>query len=318
MSKQKVYTFHACTQRYRRWTDAEKEEMRASFEAHGFNPKFPIALDEKGLIVDGVNRYLLCKDMGIEPVFAKVPRAYTPEEYSEIANGARRHLTGEEQAKNRHERIERILAATSNGVPIRTIAKDENMDPKQVQRELQKVVDNDHKADTEGSKSRKAVNVWTGGVVELVPELNGVHLSPKFIPKIAELSKAKQKDFARLVAKYGDIRKCYEMVLDQREPGDEDEKTEEPKLPKSVANAMADTWHAECAAALASMRKQVKTNINWSEWLAKEVLDHLKAAEQYFLAAVPRKLCDHCKGFQSVGKLKCTRCRGCGYLASQA
>lgn len=98
-------------------------------------------------------------------------------------------------------------------------------------------------------------------------------------------------------------------------------KTENPEydgLPKSVANALADTWHAECAKLLSRMRKECKSAFSWSSWLDAAVLDHLKAAEECFLTAVPKKVCPDCKGQKTVDKKACLTCRQGGYLASQS
>lgn len=298
-----VITYHEAAQQYPESNEETEQLIRADMHQSGFDRRFPIIISQDGLLVAGRCRLKCAKAEKIDFFVVKLGKGEDPYEVAQRENEQRNHYNQEALDRLRHQRNERILKASANGQPVREIAKDEKISTTRVQQILQ--------------ESHLPGRNCTAPV-QLPPELSGIAISPKLLPKILELSKAKQKDLARLVAKYGDVRKCYDMVMDQREPGDEDEKTEEPKLPKSVANAMADTWHAECAAALASMRKQVKTNINWSEWLSKEVLDHLKAAEEYFLAAMPRKLCDACKGFQSVGKLKCARCRGCGYLASQA
>lgn len=83
---------------------------------------------------------------------------------------------------------------------------------------------------------------------------------------------------------------------------------DESGLPKSVQNALADTWHAECAQIMSKMAKQCKAAFSWSAWLDKDVLEHLSSAEQCFLAAVPKKPCPDCAG------KKCNNCRQSGYL----
>jgi transposase-like protein len=91
----------------------------------------------------------------------------------------------------------------------------------------------------------------------------------------------------------------------------------DPNLPKSVANALADTWHADCALLLSKMATQCKSAFSWSSWLDPAVLDHLKAAEDYFLTAVPKKVCPDCKGKKIIDNKACLTCRQGGYLASQ-
>ena len=88
-------------------------------------------------------------------------------------------------------------------------------------------------------------------------------------------------------------------------------------LPKSVQMALNDQWHADCAKALNRMRTECKGAFSWSSWLDGEVLVHLKAAEECFLAAVPKVICPDCKGMKQVKKVACLRCKNGGYLASQ-
>ncbi len=90
-----------------------------------------------------------------------------------------------------------------------------------------------------------------------------------------------------------------------------------PGLPKDVANALADTWHLECARLLSKMAKECKGAFTWSQWLDGSVLDHLKSAEQCFLSAAPRKVCPDCQGMKKVEKVPCQRCRHGGYLGAQ-
>lgn len=91
----------------------------------------------------------------------------------------------------------------------------------------------------------------------------------------------------------------------------------DPSLPKSVANALADTWHAENARLLSKMAKECKSAFSWSSFLDASVLDHLKAAEECFLTAMPRRVCPDCQGQKTINKNPCQKCRHGGYLASQ-
>lgn len=88
-------------------------------------------------------------------------------------------------------------------------------------------------------------------------------------------------------------------------------------LPKDVANALADTWHLDNARLLAKIRQQCKSAFTWSVFLDGGVLDALKLAEEYFLAAAPKKKCPECKGMKKVEKKNCQKCRAAGYLAGQ-
>ncbi len=92
---------------------------------------------------------------------------------------------------------------------------------------------------------------------------------------------------------------------------------ETPKLPKGVANALADTWHGDCARMLSKMRSQCKAAFSWSVYLDPAILDHLKLAEDCFLTAMPRIVCPDCEGQKIVDKKSCLTCRQGGYIASQ-
>jgi len=48
----------------------EKEDLRKNLAANGFNPEFPVFLYQEK-VLEGWNRYQLCLDLGIEPVFKK-------------------------------------------------------------------------------------------------------------------------------------------------------------------------------------------------------------------------------------------------------
>ncbi len=89
-------------------------------------------------------------------------------------------------------------------------------------------------------------------------------------------------------------------------------------LPKSVANALADTWHAESARLLSKMRVEAKSAFSWSVFLDAEVLNHLKAAEDCFLTATPKKPCTDCHGQKKINGEPCLTCRNSGYLASHS
>ena len=89
-------------------------------------------------------------------------------------------------------------------------------------------------------------------------------------------------------------------------------------LPKDVANALADTWHLESAKLLSKIAKECKSAFTWSVWLDASVLDHLKAAEECFLTAAPKKKCSNCDGQKKVDGKPCGKCRQGGYLGSQA
>ena len=102
------------------------------------------------------------------------------------------------------------------------------------------------------------------------------------------------------------------------EPRIEGGDSESMAVPKKAKNALADTWHLECARLLSKITKEVKSAISWSVWLDGSVLDYLKGAEQCFLSAAPTQVCPDCDGHGAIDKDPCHTCRQGGYLASQA
>lgn len=97
-----------------------------------------------------------------------------------------------------------------------------------------------------------------------------------------------------------------------REPGDDTE-----EIPKSVKNALADTWHAECAQTISQIRRQCNSAFTWSSWLDPSVTGFLRAAEQCFLAAMPTILCPDCNGQKLIEGQPCLTCRQGGFMGSQ-
>ena len=148
----------------------------------------------------------------------------------------------------------------------------------------------------------------------------------QWLPKLREIGVSTSRAYvfmnlAKLPAQ--EISNCSSIRQAEKEfniPENEEEELGEeglPDLPKDVANALADTWHLECARLLSKMTKECKAAFSWSSWLDGSVLDALKSAEQCFLAAAPRKVCPDCKGQKKIGKDPCQRCRHGGYLGAQ-
>ena len=138
--------------------------------------------------------------------------------------------------------------------------------------------------------------------------------------EIAEGKKPILCDRCKRVGARMGCEKCAELRRDARkkkvEPG-KSKPAENADLPKSVRSALADTWHADCASKLATLRRECKSAFSWSVYLDAAILDRLKEAEDLFLTAMPRKKCPDCKGQKKVGKENCKRCRASVYLASQ-
>lgn len=92
----------------------------------------------------------------------------------------------------------------------------------------------------------------------------------------------------------------------------------DPKLPKDVANALADEWHTDSAATLKAMITKAKSVFSWSYYLSHEIVTHLERAKDCLISAAPKKKCSECGGMKKIEGEKCNNCHGCGYLASHA
>lgn len=70
----------------------EYAALRASIEAHGYDPAFPV-LRWRGQVIDGRHRLRACGELGIDPVYADLPDGADPVDAVIRANLNRRHLT---------------------------------------------------------------------------------------------------------------------------------------------------------------------------------------------------------------------------------
>ncbi len=175
--------------------------------------------------------------------------------------------------------------------------------------------------DTEGSKlPLPESESQTRPIANLEPEEQQEAWEKAVESAGGEQPTAKQVDAAAKVVKPRKPRKPRTKFVPPpiEPPPDAGDSWEPPtNLPKSVANALADTWHAECARLLSKIRTECKSAFSWSSWLDASVLEHLKSAEDCFLTAIPRRLCPDCQGEKTVNGKSCQTCRQGGYLASQ-
>jgi len=73
----------------------EYERIHHSIEFNGYNKIFPIIINENGIILDGHNRYKICKELGIKPnyVVKSFPNKLEEKRFVIEANFNRRQLT---------------------------------------------------------------------------------------------------------------------------------------------------------------------------------------------------------------------------------
>jgi ParB-like chromosome segregation protein Spo0J len=111
------------------------QRLKDDIQANGLEN--PIWLYE-GRILDGRNRHHACRELGCEMEFRTFEG--TEEEataFVDSQNLHRRHLTPDQQARLREERIERVAAARTEGKSLRTIAAEEGVSQTQVKRDLE-------------------------------------------------------------------------------------------------------------------------------------------------------------------------------------
>lgn len=73
------------------------EDIKSSIAANGFDPKYPILVFE-GCILDGWNRFLACRDLGVEPVTTEFNGSREDALQEVIKSNRRRNLTSGQRA----------------------------------------------------------------------------------------------------------------------------------------------------------------------------------------------------------------------------
>lgn len=76
-------------------TDAERAELRRSMQEVGYDPAYPVVVDEHGHILDGHNRYDTARSLGLIPTVIVKPGLSESQKriYAVRRNVSRRHLT---------------------------------------------------------------------------------------------------------------------------------------------------------------------------------------------------------------------------------
>jgi hypothetical protein len=121
-------------------TDREYQDLKNSIRKSGV--QVAIVVDEHDGIIDGGNRAMIAAELQIRNVPTDIRKHLTQQQKIELAltlNGDRRHLSKSERKQLIEDRKKRIAEARAKGASIRTIAQQEGIDPKQVQRDLNAV-----------------------------------------------------------------------------------------------------------------------------------------------------------------------------------
>lgn len=287
------------------------DQLTSHMQQHGYDPDEPIVIFD-GKILDGRHKQKAANDAEVEPTFREF--VGTQEEAIEFVRKKvlRQHLDTSQRA---------MIAAK-----MATLKAGMNQHSEEV---LQNCSTSTAEAAESMNVSERSVHqaqvVEQHGSASLKRAVRVGRIAVSDAAKVAQFPVSVQNEALELVnAKTVDTiaDAMKEMKLSERPntKGKKRKRVPEPSdngMPKSVNNALADTWHLDSARQLSALAKQCKSAFSWSVFLDPAILDHLKSAEEYFLSAAPRKVCPDCKGQKKIEKENCTTCRASGYVASQ-
>lgn len=290
----------------RKHTKQERENLEVKIQNEGCNDGAltvgSIGPQNELILVDGHHTHDICEKHGIPKCKPRVILFKDREEaldWIHTHQRSRRNLSVEEMVAKRQERIAQVAEMRQEGKSTRQIAEELEVSKSQVLEDLKD--SGGHRCPPENENGKV-----TGKDGKKYP----AHVKPPAIlcPSCKRRERMGQD---RLKG----CHDCKELNAPKPKPT---AKPIDKALPKSVQNALADTWHAECARILSRIAKECKSAFTWSSYLDGSVLDHLKAAEECFTTAMPRKVCPECKGQKQVDKKPCQHCRHGGYMASHA
>jgi hypothetical protein len=137
----------------------ERRALKESIRKRGV--LVPVLVDEKDRIIDGINRAMICAELGYPRLPAEVRANLSLDQKRELAqwmNYARRHLSPEERAQVREQDRLRRVAKRMEGRTIQSIAEEEGVPIKQVHRDVEPVLSCD-KTDSPGVEADTAARV---------------------------------------------------------------------------------------------------------------------------------------------------------------
>lgn len=112
-------------------------EIVAGLQEHGIVGNKTVYLDDNK-VVDGWQFLQACRSIDLKPPFAEMPKNIEPEAFVELMN-MRRHQVESDVVRKVRERRERVAAARVAGKSLRTIAEEEGVSKKTVERDLEGV-----------------------------------------------------------------------------------------------------------------------------------------------------------------------------------
>ncbi len=118
-------------------TESERLRLRASILEIGI--KQPLCIDEDGGVIDGGHRLIVAEELRLAEIPTLVEPGLSVDEKRALAlalNVDRRHLSREEQAAARQERIEKVVELRQERMSTRSIAEQVGVSQKQVRDDL--------------------------------------------------------------------------------------------------------------------------------------------------------------------------------------
>jgi transposase len=125
---------HPLSAEYRDLKGKALTRLRESLKK-GFLPERAITLHD-GMVLDGWQRFLICDEEGIEPIFFELSEDWTPEEYVAAVNDARRQETPDQIESRAKKRKARAAELRAEGMSTRQIAEELETSPSTVARDL--------------------------------------------------------------------------------------------------------------------------------------------------------------------------------------
>lgn len=134
-----TYTRHQISEEYADLNGKEWTAFLAGFREHGFKSNHPIVL-YCGMILDGWQRYLACRELEIDPIFieyADITECGDPRKFVESENDQRRHETADMRDARIAKRREEVVVEHAAGESTRAIAKKHDVSHTTVRRDLE-------------------------------------------------------------------------------------------------------------------------------------------------------------------------------------
>ena len=294
-------TYHAYSELAEFGVGIEVNDLAQHMQDHGYDRDEPIILFD-GKILDGRHRHSAAIAAEVEPTFRELLGSEPMALEFVRKKLLRQHLDTGQRAMIAAKMAtlkdgQHPPASSNDGAGTRAeAAKAMTVSEKSVDR-------------------AKVIQEHGSPALQRAVRVNEVSLSDA--AAVAKESKATQ-DRALQAVRDGKAKTLVAALEKVKKPPKKKPVAKDPNaLPADVASALDDVWHLECARLCSKLAQECKSAFTWSVWLDGSILDHLKGAENAFLAAAPKGVCPDCEGKKEVKGKACLTCRQGGYLAAQ-